>query len=147
MKFVPVIAVALALAACSPMPAPAKPAAPAAETPPALARESWKLASVGGKPVTVGTLTFMRDGAISAQGACNTMGGDFAQQGPEILIGASTQTLIGCGPERESADEAFFAALLAARRMESDGELMVLKDADGKDLATFTPAPKTAPAP
>jgi heat shock protein HslJ len=137
---------ALALSSCSPPKAPAPEAAPKAQTQPP-APIIWNLASVQGAPVTTGRLELRADGQslLIAKGPCNSLSGAFAQQGSDFLFSPGVVTEVLCGKDGQ-AEDAFFNAIIAARRMESDGELMVLKDADGKEVAAFTRPKAATPA-
>jgi heat shock protein HslJ len=107
----------------------------------------WNLASVNGAPMTNGHLELGQDGRsiLVARGPCNSLSGVFAEQGPDVLFSPGVVTQVLCSRDRD-AEGAYFDAVSAARRMESDGELMVLKDADGKEIATSTRAKPAAPA-
>jgi heat shock protein HslJ len=147
---------ALALCACSAQKATAPEATlPEAARPEAEPRAEpqprspivWNLASVNGAPMTNGHLELGQDGRsiLVARGPCNSLSGVFAEQGPDVLFSPGVVTQVLCSRDRD-AEGAYFDAVSAARRMESDGELMVLKDADGKEIATFTRAKPAAPA-
>ncbi len=151
MKRALLMCAALALCACSAQksapPEAARPeAAPRAEPQPR-APFVWNLASVNGAPMTNGHLELGQDGRsiLVARGPCNSLSGVFAEQGPDIVFSPGVVTQVLCSRDRE-AESAYFDAVIAARRMESDGQLMVLKDANGKDVATFTRPKPAAPA-
>lgn len=76
-------------------------------------------------------------GTVSGLGPCNSYRGSIQVDGTSVTIGSLAETLIGCEPEIQDAQDAFTAALRAVDTAEVDGETLVLSGTDDTTL-TFT---------
>jgi heat shock protein HslJ len=73
--------------------------------------------SLTGHTLVAGTrisLTFHRDGTLSAHAGCNYLSGPGRLSGGRLIIGQLKQTLIGCDPDRMSQDH-WLASFLTAK--------------------------------
>lgn len=144
----------LALAACAPAAPPANGGYPppmeanpnTTYPPPAndgdpLAGTSWILTQLGGNPpladVTV-TLEFT-DGQLGGTDGCNSFGGGYQASGETLTVSKElVSTLMACEDAIMQQASAYTAMLIQTATFKIDGEQLVLMDADGKTLATFT---------
>jgi heat shock protein HslJ len=109
-----------------------------------LAGTSWELATVDGSAIAVAGeswITFLDDGTVNGNGACNTFTGPYEQDGASLSIGPLASTLRLCdGEGRSDQETAFFGALDATASFRTvDGDLH-LEDADGGTVAVLAPA-------
>lgn len=153
----PLVALALSIAACAQKTPPAGTAAP--ELGPTLTAYHWQLDSAldgGGEPIPdlfpgpanrLG-LEFV-DGQLGVSGGCNRIGASYRLVGTSQLeVGASRSTMMACPPPLEAADKAIADLLTGTLQAELGGESgaprLRLIAADGS-LLDFqgTPTPET----
>ena len=87
--------------------------------PAGLANTSWTVISVNGKPTPAGEyfVNFSED-RLSAKFGCNSMGGDFRQNGDHVSVASLQQTLMGCPEQVESFEREGSAILQSNMRLE-----------------------------
>lgn len=107
-----------------------------------LAGTTWQLRSLEGQPVDLGkrqpTLNFSNlNGRVAGNAGCNRYSAAFTLAGDgNIDIPRPVATKMAC-PELDT-EQAFFEALEGTSTYEFAGEMLVLRDAAGADIATFT---------
>lgn len=87
------------------------------------------------------SLEFAAQGALSGSTGCNQFSGTYVQLNEELTIEVGPMTLAACSdPSLEAQETAILAALrdVATIASGADGEL-ILQNADGDPLATYTP--------
>lgn len=139
------IAGILAMSACGSAPAGSGAATPAPDT--ALSGTSWNLESYAGpdgEPVAgaasgeMGTLTFAADGSFAGSTGCNRLAGTYVQVGTSLTMAAGPMTQMACdGPV--AAQEAAIVTALPLVASFTLASTLVLQDADGGTLLTYTP--------
>ena len=79
---------------------------------------SWKLTSYGPAnslapaiPDVDATLTFDKDGKLSGNGGCNSLGGEYKIKGDQITFGPVVSTLMAC-PDPQMAEEGIIHQVL-----------------------------------
>ena len=103
---------------------------------------TWRLRSLEGQPVDLGkrqpTLVFTALGsALTGNAGCNGYRSEYSLAAEHnIDIPMPVATKMAC-PEL-ATERAFFQALMGASTYEFAGEMLVLRDAAGADVATFT---------
>jgi heat shock protein HslJ len=114
-------------------------AAPAAR---ALAGTEWRLVEVGGRAAIAGLgerVAFLRfDGPASSvhgSSGLNTFFGPYAQDGARLRVENLALTRMAGPPELMAQEQAFTAAIQAARAFRVAGEELALLDPDGALLA------------
>jgi len=158
---IPLLSLAIALAACTPSNPPAEPPPPvgtaAAPDTPALdartlAASHWQLADAvdaGGQridalfpaPDQPLQLDFA-DGRVSVSGGCNQMSGGYALSGDRFEVGALAQTKKFCGGGAlMAADEAIGARLAGAGTLAAGDDGSLVLTTAGGDRLTFAGAP------
>ena len=125
----------------------AAPAATGASVP-ELAGTSWNLASYAGADGTqtpavtepsVGTVTFLTGGQLAGSTGCNRFTGTYEQSGGDLSITTGAMTQMACpGPAGEQ-ETAVIAALAKVATAAVASDNLVLKDAQGAQLLTYTP--------
>jgi heat shock protein HslJ len=107
-----------------------------------LAGTSWALATLGGNPPvadTQPTLNFGDDGRSGGTDGCNTFGAAYDVSGSSLKFDTIIGTLIACEEAVMAQAMAFQQALLATAQFSAAEDKLTLIDADGEELATFTP--------
>ncbi|HRN62938.1 MAG TPA: META and DUF4377 domain-containing protein [Luteimonas sp.] len=158
----PLLSLAIALAACTPSNPPAQPppsdtvaakAAPSTPAPDAgvLAASHWRLADAvdaGGQRIGVlfpegGQLQLdFVDGRISVSGGCNQMNGAYTLSGERFEVGALAQTKKFCGGGAlMAADEAIGARLAGAGTLATGDDGHLLLTTAGGDRLRFAGTP------
>ena len=160
----PLLSLALALAACTPSNPPAEPPPPvapaAATTTPAtaavdaqtLAASHWQLTdAVGADGQRIAALfpapgqplqLDFADGRVSVSGGCNRMSGGYTLSGDRFEVGALAQTKMFCGGGAlMAADDAIGARLAGAGTLATGGDGSVVLTTAGGDRLTFTGVP------
>ncbi len=128
-RSVPVLVAAVALSACDPP--------PGGGGPPDAGGTLWRLAELDGAPFRAeATLGFEPGGRIGGQAPCNAWGGQAEGVAPAFRAVGVASTLMAC--DRMAEEAAFFAALSAARRIETGAGRLVLRGG-GRSLV-FVPA-------
>ncbi len=80
---------------------------------------------------------------MSGSTGCNSFGGDVNVSGPQLSVGNFETTilvssLVGCTGTIESVEDAFFGVLDATRTFSVVGDVLTLRNAEGRPLAVFT---------
>ena len=107
-----------------------------------LAGTTWQLRSLEGQPVDLGkrqpTLNFNNlNGRLAGHAGCNRFTADIELAGAgNIDIPRPVATKMAC-PDLDT-EQAFFEALEGTSSYEFAGDMLVLRDAAGADIATFT---------
>ena len=133
--FIIAAALALTLTAC----APSKPAD--------LVGTTWKMTAQGEltnqTPAIAGietSLTFTKDGKLSGNMGCNSMGGEYSISGQTITFNNVYATEMACpDPQMEQEGEAF-VVLQGNTTYKIDGGTLTITSTDGNDTLTFTAA-------
>ena len=122
---------ALLLAACA---SETGAAAPAAAKPDPIG--TWNIASLpAGQDGKRPFLEFRGDGQMGGNAGCNSFGGSYTLgAGDSITFGPLRQTKMYCGEPQMQAEARVVGALAKATRLEKSGAVLILRDADGKDL-------------
>lgn len=121
--------------------------APAASTAPALTATPWRLASLGGVPLTDAqkaadaTLILNRAerGAGQAVGStgCNRFFAGYRAHGERSLFQQVGSTKMACETVRMRLEQRFVDALARSARQQRRGDRLVLFDSRGEELAAF----------
>ncbi len=121
--------------------------APAASTAPALTATPWRLASLGGVPLTDAqkaadaTLILNRAerGAGQAVGStgCNRFFAGYRAHGERLLFQQVGSTKMACETVRMRLEQRFLDALARSARQQRRGDRLVLFDSRGEELAAF----------
>lgn len=106
--------------------------APAAEAPPEVSGNDYRITAIGGTPVAGSrpvTISFGEDGRVSGFGGCNRFGGSFKETNGKLTFGDLISTMMACLDETAGAQESALHATLK-------GQVIVTSGADGKVLLT-----------
>ncbi len=115
---------------------------------PELAGTIWDLTSYAGADGTptpavtepsVGTVSFLAGGELAGSTGCNRFTGTYEQSGEDLSITTGAMTQMACAGPAGEQETAVIAALgkVATAAVASDN--LVLKDAQGAELLTYTP--------
>jgi heat shock protein HslJ len=138
----------LSLVACALPPAPPQRNAPAAATTGGtdpLSGTTWSLvtyadaqgATQAALPDVDARLTF-RSGRVAGTAGCNRLNGAYQVSGSSLTFGPAASTMMAC-PEPQMQQEAGVTAALAnVASFEISGDQLVMKDATGATVLTFT---------
>lgn len=103
----------------------------------------WRPVELGGKPVTVraGTrephlILDTKDSRVRGFSGCNGFGGSYALDGGKLGFKGIVSTMMACLPIGD-LEQRFFAALKNTAGHALRGELLELRDADGRVLGRF----------
>ena len=99
-----------------------------------------EITPVDGYPITI---TFDGDGSISGIASCNGYGGRYEIDGSEIFLPQIDWTEVGCEPDVQAAEGAFFSALTDVTNIDLFGDEMALSGPESELI--FAPA-ESAPA-
>ena len=99
-----------------------------------------EITPVDGYPITI---TFDGDGSISGIASCNGYGGRYEIDGSEIFLPQIDWTEVGCEPDVQAAEGAFFSALTNVTNIDLFGDEMALSGPESELI--FAPA-ESAPA-
>lgn len=105
-----------------------------------LAGTSWKLSSLNGSLPVAGTtvsLEFGVDGTLVGSDGCNRYATSYTQNNDNLTIAPTASTLMICEETVMNQTTAFSAALAATKIILGDDASLILKDSNGKILATF----------
>ena len=120
-------------------------ASPASAT--ELSGTSWVLESYAGadgaavladSSVDVATLVFAADGSFAGSTGCNRIAGTYTQDGTALTFAAGPMTQRAC-PGAVATQEAAIVAALPSVASFTSGSTLVLQDASGATLLTYTP--------
>lgn len=124
------LAFAITLAACT----PSVPAAPS------LAGTQWVLKAMPGwelaKAAQVPTLVFQSETQAGGRTGCNIWGGKYERQGAKIRFSAMMMTEMACQYGMD-IEQLFVNALEQTRAIRVEGDILVLLDEAGAELARF----------
>ena len=107
---------------------------------------TWRLVDLGGQPVALERgpntphLIFQDNGRVAGADGCNRLMGHYDRQGGKLAIGQLAGTLMACLRHGEQA-QSFVDGLGWVRSWQISGRHLVLRDADGKAVATFRAGP------
>ncbi|MCE5257643.1 MAG: META domain-containing protein [Chloroflexi bacterium] len=107
----------------------------------ALNNTKWSLATLAGQPLLAGTKVTLgfADGQLTGSDGCNQYSTSYTVEGSKIAIGKEIiSTLMACDEPIMQQASAFSDALPKAVAFKSDGQQLILLDAAGNALATFT---------
>ena len=114
--------------------------APAAAPNP-LPGSSWVLTNLTGAPVGIGTPITLNLEAekLSGTDGCNNYAGAYTVYGGKISVDKNLiSTMMACTDSVMQRAGAYITALTQAAAFKIDGQQLILSDAGGKALATFT---------
>lgn len=94
---------------------------------------TWQVTSAPDE-LLVGIEVTVRNGRVSAQGPCNSLGGDWSQD--EGLVSNAGGTLVGCESEKEQADDELIRLLGPLDSVEVDDDVMTLEGGAGTLVLT-----------
>ncbi len=125
LKFIlAVFLLAVLLAACNTVDAPD----------PNLEDTSWQVAEINGEPLPEGIeiTAHFTDETVGGQAPCNVYTAEYKQDGAQIDVDDPIMTQLYCEEENVmDTEEAFTRALTSARRVELEGDnLLMLDDSD-----------------
>ena len=84
------------------------------------------------------TAYFGNNGSFSANGGCNTYNGTYTENNGAITIGPLAGTRMSCGEPVDAQEQAYLAALAAARTFViSGGTQLVLYDSAVQEVVRF----------
>ena len=102
---------------------------------------SWVVASlyVNQVPIpgTMMTAYFGNDGVVSVNGGCNTYSGTYTENSGAISIGPLAGTQRSCGETIDAQEQAYLAALAAARTFVISGTQLVFYDSGVQEVVRF----------
>lgn len=132
--------------ACMTMPQPQQPpravVSPMPEFLAPLEGQHWRLATLGGRPLTGDPqghpyIEFdQHTGRISGSTGCNRVVGGYRVTGDRISIDQAGATMMAC-PGGDAAERPFLDALERTERWRVTGRQLTLSDAAGRPLAQF----------
>ncbi|RKQ93410.1 heat shock protein HslJ [Solirubrobacter pauli] len=102
----------------------------------------WVLVSgvdVPGWEAATPSATF-KAGTLSGSSGCNRYSTSYAAEGDTLRLGTVAGTRMACGSPAAEVEAAFTAALARVARWRTDGEQLVLADADDAEQLRFAPA-------
>jgi heat shock protein HslJ len=102
----------------------------------------WVLASgvdVDGWEAVAPSLTF-EDGQASGSSGCNRFGGSYTAEGSSLALGEIAMTSMGCPPPADGVERTYMEALQRTAGWRSEGEELVLVDADDAELLRYRAA-------
>ena len=106
-----------------------------------LADTNWVLSSLGGTMPAAGTSVTMKfgaDGTVSGSDGCNRFNTTFTQKNDSLtFVQPGASTMMACEEDIMSQAIAFAGAMAATKSVLADDANLILKDAEGKILATF----------
>jgi heat shock protein HslJ len=105
-----------------------------------LAGTNWKLATLNGQPALANvsaTLSFGQQGNVAGNDGCNMYSGTYTINGSQLTIKLGPSTLMACPDAVMKQATAFTTALSKTASFSLSGDKLTLKDASGKELATF----------
>ncbi len=119
---------------------PAQPAKASTGGTDTLAGTSWTLATLNGQPAVKGTTVTLNftAGKVAGSDGCNNYTGTYTADGTNIKFSQIAATLKACPDPIMSQATAYQQALAQAATYKADTQQLVLSDASGKALATFT---------
>jgi heat shock protein HslJ len=107
---------------------------------------AWVLASGVELPADVAvsrpTAAFTSD-TVSGFGGCNRYTGGYSATGETLEIGALASTQMACEPPADTIEASYLAALEQVSSRSTDGDQLILSDAEGDELLRFDPAPES----
>ena len=83
------------------------------------------------------TAYFGSNGSFSANGGCNTYQGTYTENNGAISIGPLAGTQMSCGESVDAQEQAYLAALAAARSFVIQGSQLVLWDSAVQEVVRF----------
>jgi heat shock protein HslJ/uncharacterized lipoprotein NlpE involved in copper resistance len=107
---------------------------------------TWRLVALDGQPVALERgpntphLIFQDNGRLAGADGCNRLMGSYDRQGDKLALGQLAGTLMACLRHGERA-QSFVDGLGWVRSWQISGRNLVLRDADGKAVATFRAGP------
>ncbi|MCC7556587.1 MAG: META domain-containing protein [Methanoculleus marisnigri] len=88
------------------------------------------------------------DGNVTGNAGCNHYGGQYSLDGADLTVSSLYSTLMYCETPGVMEQEAAFMGLLAnVSSYRTEGDRLILTDAEGTDLLFFVQAPEVTPAP
>lgn len=102
----------------------------------------WVLVSgvdVPGWETAAPTATF-KAGTLSGSSGCNRYSTSYAVEGDTLRLGTVAGTRMACGSPAAEVEAAFTAALARVARWHTDGEQLVLADAEDAEQLRFAPS-------
>ena len=94
------------------------------------------------------TANFAADGDVTGNAGCNHYGGEYSLDGENFSISSLYSTLMYCETPGVMEQEAAFMGHLAnVSSYRTEGNRLVLTDAEGTDVLFFVQAPEVPPAP
>lgn len=103
---------------------------------------SWRLVSLGGKPVPdaiATTMAIAADGKVSGRGGCNGFGGNATLKGRTIRFSRMVSTMMACAPAAMAQERGFLDGLAKVRRWDihRGSGLLALLDGRGRPMMTL----------
>lgn len=102
--------------------------------------QTWLLTGLSGleaarlegleRPVTVR----FADGRVNGFSACNTFGGDYAQDGERLVVGQLASTMMACAGPAAEVEQAFQAAFAGSLQFALESDRLTLTNASGAAL-------------
>lgn len=133
------LAIAIALAACTPGNAPVGPS---------LAGTQWVLQAMPGwemgKVAQVPTLVFQSETKVGGRAGCNSWGGAYEHRGAKIRFSEMMMTEMACEYGMD-VEQLYVRALEKTRGINVTGNTLVLSDENGGELARFFRASPSVP--
>lgn len=106
---------------------------------PSLAGTAWTLQTLPGQTVNTAqhapSLDFETSRAHGSAG-CNSWSADFTQSGANLRFGSPLHTMMACVNGMD-VERAFMSAIDATRSAGVAGDVLVLRDGSGRELARF----------
>ncbi|MBF0677574.1 MAG: META domain-containing protein [Devosia sp.] len=110
---------------------------------PKLIDTSWRVTSIGGKPVTGTrpiTLAIAADLRATGNGGCNSYVSELTLLASKLVFGPAAATRMACGEDIMAQEAAYFAALAAVGGFELDDKGLRLLDPAGIPLVGLVPS-------
>lgn len=98
---------------------------------------SWKLVSMGSRPVLPGgaPTLFFEDGSVGGNAGCNSFGGEYTLRGGQFKFGNLFSTLMACVDNERMDQETTYMKLLGqVDRFELRGGQLILTTTHGEQL-------------
>ncbi|WP_067075989.1 META domain-containing protein [Methanoculleus horonobensis] len=94
------------------------------------------------------TANFAADGNVGGNAGCNHYGGEYTLDGANLAVSSLFSTLMYCQtPGVMEQESAYLAHLANASSYRTEGDRLILTDAEGNDLLFFVQAPEVPAAP
>jgi heat shock protein HslJ len=107
----------------------------------------WELATLNGNvplPDVTVTMNFDPGGQLSGTDGCNHYSGTYSVNGSQLKLNQGASTMMACEESIMAQANSFSTALANTQTYVTQKDTLIVRDATGKELATFTPFKPTS---